>query len=147
MKIFVATLLLVISQAYGANKTAPKQKPFFMEVTEKWEIHATDDQVFSLHAENTSLGPMQSVSFLNGNRELKNLPAFKEPWMKWRTQLTQMAERFPANVDCPHPIKFENVKTSGKAKSKSVCLNNLTQTERDSVQKLTQELSDFLYGK
>lgn len=143
-------LLVVVTQVQASplsQKKAAVKKPFSMQVTETWTVNAVDGQAFSLLAEKTSLGPTQSVSYLNGDRELKNLPAAKNTWLNWRAQLVQMSERFPASLDCPHPIKFENLKVGSTVKSKSVCLEKLTQTERDSMQKLTKELSEFLYGK
>lgn len=126
-----------------SNPRAPSE----IVTVASWKIKAPDDQNFSLHEDLHGGRLTKALTFSIGNKDQRTFPVEKAVWDKWRTRLVRVMASAAVGKRCGHPLQFEINKKGSSDKSKSVCLDEITESERIEIQKLVTEWNEYLYGK
>lgn len=126
---------------------ATSQSHATIETLASWKIKAPDDQNFSLHEDKYENDITKALTFSLGDKDQRTFPVDKAKWDKWRTRLVRLMASLRESQRCAHPLKFEISKKGESLKTKNICLDEITESERIEIQNLVSEWNEYLYRK
>lgn len=124
--------------------------PFFSfskDLLESYQIIAPDSQNFSMNEYMYDGHKLTNLEFLIGQRHQSKKTVPLKKWNQWRQKWVYLFQNLKETPGCLHPLKLVKKIDEIRETQKSICLANLTSSDRRLIKELTTQFEKYLYDR